>query len=130
VSRRDYGWVILPSLVILLVAPLFGESHLRCSLIAVALTLPVALLCLAWMRRVRETNPKLTVVVMLASSMLRILVAFGGGALVFFAMGWASANDLTLGIWIAVAYLSTLTAEAVVLARPGWIGTSIGGQKG
>lgn len=129
-TARDAGWVTLPSLVLLLVSPLVewatGERHLPSVLVAVTLTWPAALFSLWWVGS--RTDRRRAVLVTIAASLIRQLVAVAGSVLIYFAADWTKAAGWTYWLWIAVAYLSTLSAEVFVLAKPGWVG--VGGRKG
>lgn len=133
-TARDYGWVALPSLGLLVAAPAVelatDSRQLPLALAAVALTLPAALVTLRLLSRsVRERSPK-AAIGMIAGKILRMTVAIGGGALVVLATEWGRTAGFSFWIWLVVAYLSTLAAEVFVLAKPGWVGRGVDGRKG
>lgn len=129
-NNRDYGWVTLPGILILAIAPLVGLEYIPAALIAVLVTWPVAMFSLWLMRRLMVRHPRGAAVGLLATTVLRMTVAVGGGALAFFGMSWEPKVGLALWALIAVAYLSTLAAEAFALAKAGWVGRGSVGRKG
>lgn len=133
-TARDYGWVSLPSLMVLVIAPLvewvIGPEQVVSAVIAVALTWPVGIASVWGMRRLMARDPRRSAVGWVAASLLRMAVALGGGCAFFFGRDWEPATGVALWVWIVVAYLSTLAAEVFVLAKPGWVGRGGGGKKG
>lgn len=133
-NRRDYGWISLPSLGILAVAPLLesrvGSGIVLAAVVAVLLVWPVAVFSLWWMRRLMARDPRRSAVGMAGTAILRMTAAFGGGCLAFFGLNWEPTVGLALWLLIVVAYLSTLAAEVFVLAKPGWVGRGGVGRKG
>jgi hypothetical protein len=133
-TARDYGWVTLPSLALLLAAPVLESAmdsrQIPSALAAVALTWPVTAATLGWLRRLLRDKPRQAAIGFMAASLLRMVVAVGGAVLVATQTEWGRAAGFSFWIWIAVAYLSTLAAEVFVLAKPGWVGRGAGGRKG
>ncbi|QEL17046.1 hypothetical protein PX52LOC_04022 [Limnoglobus roseus] len=126
---RDYGWVTLPSLLIL-AASWFGPDQIANGCIAVLLVWPVGLFSVWWVRRLMARHPRRVAVGWGAVSLLRMTVALGGGCAFFFGQDREPADGVALWVWIIVAYLSTLAAEVFVLAKPGWVGRGTVGGKG
>jgi hypothetical protein len=121
-------------LAILAVAPALeiwtAPGLMLAAVLAVVVVWPAAALSLWWMRRLMAHDPKRSAVGMIATALLRMTVAFGGGCLAFFGLNWEPTAGLALWLLIAVAYLSTLAAEVFVLAKPGWVGRGGVGRKG
>ncbi len=134
-NGRDYGWVALPSAVLLAVSPitevLYGPGQVTNSLLAVLLVGPVGLFSIWWMQRLMARHPRRAAVGWGAMSLLRMTVALGGGCAIFFGRDREPNDGVALWVWIIVAYLSTLAAEVFVLAKPGWVGRGrANGRKG
>lgn len=131
---RDYGWVTLPSVAILAVAPLaerwIGPEQILCAMIAVLLVWPVGLASVWWVRRLMARSPRRFAVGWAAASLVRMTAALGGGCVFFFGRDWEPTTGVALWVWIVVAYLSTLAAEVFVLAKSGWVGRGAVGRKG
>lgn len=132
-TARSYGWVTVPSLAIVALAPpvevATGSRQIPSALVAVALTWPVAILTLWWTRRLMRVRPRRAAVGFIAGSLLRMAVAVTGTLLAVTRTDWGRAAGLSFWVWIVVAYLSTLAAEVFVLAKPGWVGRGAGGRK-
>jgi dipeptide/tripeptide permease len=127
--RGFFGLIFLGSVILVSSVP--WERQFWLAFTAIALTLPTAMICVWWVQKAqRHPEPKTVVFAILASTLLKIVVAFGGGCALMLGTQWASANGLALGLWIAVAYLSLLTVEVFVLAKPGWIGRGGVSRKG
>lgn len=133
-TARDYGWVSVPSLAILIFAPLVEAAtdsrQIPSALVSVALTWPVALLTLWWTRKLMRDQPRRAALGFIAGSLLRMVVALAGSVSVATLTDWGRAAGLSFWVWLIVAYLSTLAAEVFVLAKPGWVGRGAGGRKG
>lgn len=132
-TGRDYGWVTLPAVVLLAVAPLaeaaVGPGQVLDSILAVLLVWPVGLFGVWWMRRLMARHPRRAAVGWGAMALLRMTVALGGGCAFFFGRERGPDDGVALWVWIIVAYLSTLAAEVFVLAKPGWVGRAgVGGR--
>jgi hypothetical protein len=125
---RQLSWVVIPSIIIVCVAVAaeqkFGPPQLRCASAAIFLTMPVALLTLWLVRREQVRRPNVAIMLILAGSLARMMLALGGGLIVFLGTDWCRSGGVSFWFWLIAAYLSTLTAEVFVLAKAGWRGVS------
>ena len=128
-TARDWLLTLTPGLVLLAAGTLWPGQE-RSATAAVLLTTPWAV-GTAWLTRwlsMRYTAggiPAMAIGVVVRGS-----AAVGGGALVFFASGWFEPSDVGFWAWLIAAYLSTLAAEVVALARPSARPTGGAARKG
>ena len=133
-TARDTGWVTVPALAILALAPMVevatGTRQILPALVSVALTWPVAVLTLWFTKKLMRDNPRRAALGFIAGSLLRMVVAMAGAVLVATFAEWGRESGVSFWVWLIVAYLSTLAAEVFVLAKPGWVGRGAVGRKG
>ncbi len=133
-TAREYGWVMVPALAILAIAPMIeiatGIRQILPAIVSVALTWPVAALTLWFAKKQMRDNPRRAALGFIAGSLLRMVVALAGAVLVATFAEWGRESGVSFWFWLVVAYLSTLAAEVFVLAKPGWVGRGAGGRKG
>ncbi len=134
-TRKEWVWLATPSLILLTIAGCVSVAsddakHLRNASIAVMLCLPVAAFSLWLIRRMAKDHPKRAAIGMLAGMLMRFTVAIAGGCAVYLGFDTIHADGVVFWFWVLAAYLSTLTAEVFVLAKPGWVGAASAVGKG
>jgi hypothetical protein len=89
-----------------------------CSGIALSLTVPAGLVTLVASARISKASIYGKVVSLFLGTLVRLVVGFGGGLLVFFASGPTFRVDpMSFWLWLMAAYLITLTIETVLLSQ-------------
>jgi hypothetical protein len=105
--------------------------HVAMAGVAVGLTLPPAIATLFLTRRLAARHPLGGILAMMVGVIVRLVVAVGGAAAIFFAAAAFRAAGIGFWLWVLFAYLSTLIAETAVLARSGLpVGVKAGTAKG
>jgi hypothetical protein len=120
VIRQAGILIALPILIVGLVAvPLglfLGSYQWQCSGIAIGLTVPAGVVTLLASTKMNKIPHYGRVIGLLVGTMVRLIVGFGGGSLVFFASGPMFQSDpVTFWLWLLGAYLTTLTIEMILL---------------
>jgi hypothetical protein len=114
-TGRQAAVLASPALLVALVALPFGSIHWVSAVVSIGLTVPVAFGTF-WLNRYMATrHPLGGVVGMLVGTMLRLGVAFGGGAAAFLLAPDLRSAGLAFWIWLLFAYLTTLLAETALL---------------
>lgn len=114
--------VSLPVLLVCLVAAplgmMRGPYQWLCSSVALALTLPPAVATFLASVKINRRSPYGRVVSLVMGTLVRVMVGFGGGLVVFFASGTTFREDpLSFWFWLMGAYLVTLAMESVLLFK-------------
>jgi hypothetical protein len=135
VNVRDAFVLLVPGVFVLAIAVPFGLAddpvHLLAACVAIGLSIPPAFGTYWFTRWLAGRYPLGGVIGMLAGTMIRVVIAVGGGAAVYFLT--SAFRDARLGfwIWVLVAYLATLIAETILLARAsGSVVMAVPGGKG
>ncbi|HET6576304.1 MAG TPA: hypothetical protein VFG68_22065 [Fimbriiglobus sp.] len=115
-TGRQAAVLAVPAGVVLLAALPLGSVHVMAAAAAVALTVPAAVGTYWLNRRMAARHPLGGVVGMLVGTVLRLVVAFGGGGAVFLLAPDLRAAGVVFWLWLLFAYLSSLLAETALLA--------------
>jgi hypothetical protein len=118
------GFVLLTTAVV--AGLVFGTDHAYAGCAATALALvPAGVTVWATGRLARRTKFA-GLVGMAAGTILRTVVAVGGGAALFFAI--PAFREMRYGFWgwIVATYLAMLAVETATLARYFWVGSAVG----
>lgn len=107
-----------------------GGVHLAAAAVAAGLCFPPAVATLWLTRRLARRHPLGGILGMAVGVVVRVVVAVGGAAALFFAVDTFRATRIGFWLWVLFAYLSTLIAETAVLARSGSFGGGAGTGKG
>lgn len=95
-----------------------GPYQWLCAGIAIGLTVPPGLATLAATAWLAKTSPYGRVLAVFVGTFVRLVVGFGGAALVFFGSGPTFRNDpLSFWFWLLGAYLVALVVETMLLVR-------------
>jgi hypothetical protein len=92
-------------------------AQLVAAAVAVGLCWPVAVGTLWMTRRLAARHPLGGVIGMLLGTMIRLVVAVGGGMAVYFLTDAVRGAGLGFWFWLLFAYLAALVAEVVLLVR-------------
>jgi hypothetical protein len=122
VTRRLALLVCLPTLLAaVLVIPLWawrGDYQLLCAVVAVVLVVPGAVGTFVVSERLAKIPPFGPLLAVVIGTYGRIVLGFGGAAVVFFASKPTFYSDpLSFWGWVLGTYLATLVVETVLLAR-------------
>ena len=120
--RKAGVLVGLPLLIGLVVAvPVgltLGSQHWTFAAIAFGLTVPAGLLTFWIGEWLGNTSPYGRVIAVFVGTFVRLVIGFGGGVAVFFALGLDERGDkIAYWFWILLAYLVTLGVETAVMAK-------------
>ncbi len=111
--------VIIAALITVPLGVWKGDHHWLCAAVALALTVPAGLITLILAERLSRTSPYGNVVAMAVGTFTRVVVGFGGAAIVFLLSGDTfRTNPLSYWAWILGMYLVTLTVEIALLSSP------------
>ncbi|HVK17487.1 MAG TPA: hypothetical protein VM533_11095 [Fimbriiglobus sp.] len=113
-TGRQAAVLAAPALVVLIALP-FGTTHVVSAAVAVGLTVPVAFGTFWLNRWMADRHPLGGVVGMLVGTVLRLAVAFAGGAAAFLLAPDLRSAGLIFWLWLLFAYLSSLLAETALL---------------
>jgi hypothetical protein len=133
-TGRQAAVLGLPAVLVLLLAlpagSVGGPVHPAAAGVAVGLTVPAAFGTFWLTRWMAARHPQGGVVGMLVGTALRVLVAFGGGAVVFLLTPMFREAVLGYWVWVLFAYLASLVAETALLVRLSPVGGGAAGGKG
>jgi len=121
-SRRDavgmVGLTVTIGAVALLIGLIFGPKHWSAAGLAMLICLPTGFGTLWIARYLANRHPLGSVFGMMIGTLGRAVVAFGGGAGIFFLSG--AFEDFRIGfwLWLLAIYLLVLVVETVLLAKP------------
>ena len=127
--RRAAALVAVPTLVGLLTAgpagAVYGPRHWGLAAVAFGLCVPPGLATFALVEYLARTSPFGGLYGLMLGTAVRVLVGFGGGAAWLFLAGPTDPRGkVAFLVWLLVAYLATLVAETVLLAKPVSAGTA------
>jgi hypothetical protein len=95
-----------------------GPYQWLCAAVAVGLTVPPGLITLLLADRLERGSPYGRVLAVVLGTVVRLVLGFGGAALVFLAAGPTFRSDpVSYWLWVLFAYLVTLAVETSLLAR-------------
>jgi hypothetical protein len=116
-TGRQMAVLAAPVVVVMLAALPFGPVHVTAAAVAVGLTVPAALGTFWLTRWMAARHPLGGAVGMLVGTVLRLVVAFGGGAAAFLLAPDLRSAGIVLWLWLLFAYLASLLAETALLVR-------------
>lgn len=121
--RRAAVLLAAPTLAGLLVAGLVGvvfdSRHWTLAAIAFGLCVPPGLATFALVEYLATTSPYGRLLGLMMGTAIRLVVGFGGGAAWLLLAGPDDPRGkVAFLLWLLFAYLATLVAETVLLARP------------
>jgi hypothetical protein len=133
VRRRALALLAAPTLAGLLVAgpvgAVFDSRHWQLAAVAFGLCVPPGLATFALVEYLARTSPYGRLLGLMIGTAVRLLIGFGGGAAwVLLAGPDDPPGKVAFLLWLLFAYLATLVAETVVLARP--VGSTRAGPAG
>ena len=114
-TGRQVAVLAAPAVVVMLAALPFGSVHITAAAVAVGLTVPAAFGTFWLTRWMAARNPLGGPVGMLVGTVLRLAVAFGGGAAAFLLAPDLRAAGIAFWFWLLFAYLSSLVVETALL---------------
>lgn len=114
-TGRQMAVLAAPALVVMLTAVSFSPVQVKAAAVAVGLTVPAAFGTFWLTRWMAARHPLGGAVGMLVGTVLRLGVAFGGGAAAFLLAPDLRSAGVVLWLWLLFAYLSSLLAETVLL---------------
>jgi hypothetical protein len=114
-TGRQMAVLAAPALAVMLVALPFGPVQVMAAAVAVGLTVPAAFGTFWLTRWMAARHPLGGAVGMLVGTVLRLTVAFGGGAAAFLLAPDLRSAGLVFWFWLLFAYLSSLMAETALL---------------
>jgi hypothetical protein len=123
VKRRAAALLAAPTLAGLFVAGpvglLYDSRQWGLAAVAFGLCVPPGLATFALVEYLARTSPYGRLLGLMLGIAVRLLVGFGGGAVwVLLAGPEDSPGKVAFLLWLLFAYLATLVAETVILARP------------
>jgi hypothetical protein len=123
VIRRAAALVAAPTLVGLLTAgpigAVYGPRHWELAAVAFGLCVVPGLATFALVEYLARTSPYGRLLGLMLGIAVRLAVGFGGGAAWLLLAGPDDPREkVAFLVWLLVAYLATLVAETVLLARP------------
>ena len=120
-TGRQVAVLLSPAVVVLVAAIpaglVGGPKQVIPAGIAIALTVPAAFSTFWLTRWMSAHHPLGGVIGMLVGVVLRIGVAFGGGAAVFLLSPGFQEMALSYWLWLLFAYLATLLTETALLVK-------------
>ena len=130
-TGRQTAVLAAPAVIVVLAALPFGPVHVTAAAVAVGLTVPAAFGTFWLTRWMAARNPLGGPVGMLVGTVLRLAVAFGGGAAAFLLAPDLRSAGIAFWFWLLFAYLSSLVAEtALLVGQSPLAGGGVSGGKG
>ena len=130
-TGRQVAVLAAPALVTMLAALPFGSVQTTAAAVAVGLTVPAAFGTFWLTRWMAVRNPLGGSVGVLVGTVLRLVVAFGGGAAAYLLAPDLRSAGIAFWFWLLFAYLSSLVAEtALLVGQSPLAGGGVPGGKG